>query len=362
MSALPTVSRERQFWLLQTAGWTAYFIYSYLGALGHGKPAGYWTVTLTATAAGFLATVGLRFVLRALSGLPATTFFLAAIGPILVATAIMGSASVFALIEWCGTDCRPRSMTGYIAYMGSFIYVIFSWTGMYYGLKNYRALQEQTQEALKATGMAHQAQLKMLRYQLNPHFLFNTLNAISTLILDKDTGTANRMVTSLSAFLRHSLDADPMQRVTLKQELDALNLYLGIEKVRFAERLTLELDVDPGTYGALLPSLLLQPLIENAIKYGVAKRVEGGTLTIRTRRFGDMLEIIVADDGPGCAHFDTGLPPGNGVGLRNTAERLRVLYGDRQSFTVRNRKPIGAEVVLRLPLEEAPTTNGGVRE
>lgn len=344
-------SRATQFWLLQIGGWTAYFVYSYLNSLAHGKPSGYWTVTLTTAIAGFVATLGLRYVLRALAGLPATMFFLAAIGPVLVATGIIGSAYVFSLLEWCGEECRPDSLIGYVAYMGGFVYVIFSWTGIYYGLKNYRALQQQTQEALKATAMAHQAQLKMLRYQLNPHFLFNTLNAISTLILDHDTGTANRMVTSLSAFLRHSLDADPMQRVTLKQELDALNLYLGIEKIRFADRLTLELEIEPSTYSALLPSLLLQPLIENAIKYAVAKRVEGGTLTLKTRKLGEMIEIVVADDGPGCAHFDTGLPPGNGVGLRNTAERLSVLYGERQSFTVRNRKPIGAEVVLRLPFE-----------
>ena len=342
---------NRQFWLLQVGGWTAYAVYSYMLSIAYGKPPGYWKVVLAGAGAGFIATLGLRYVLRALSHLPAVLFFLAALGPVLVTTGIMGFAHSIVLSHWCGAECQH---TGFWAFTASIlwpIYVILAWTGLYYGIRSYRKLQETTKTALVATASAHQAQLKMLRYQLNPHFLFNTLNAISTLILDRDTGTANRMVTSLSAFLRHSLDADPMQRVTLKQELDALNLYLSIEKIRFSDRLVIEYDIEPQAYSALLPGLLLQPLIENAIKYAVAKRVEGGTLTIRARRHGDALEIVVADDGPGCPHFDVGLPPGNGVGLRNAQERLRVLYGERQSFVVRNRKPHGAEVVLRLPFE-----------
>ncbi|HET9483558.1 MAG TPA: histidine kinase, partial [Xanthomonadales bacterium] len=285
-------------------------------------------------------------------------FFIAALGPVLVATGVMGASQVTALARWCGEECRPHGILSYIASILWPVYVILAWTGLYYGIRSYRKLQEQTKTALVATASAHQAQLKMLRYQLNPHFLFNTLNAISTLILDRDTGTANRMVTSLSAFLRHSLDADPMQRVTLKQELDATNLYLSIEKIRFSDRLVIDYQIEPEAYSALLPGLLLQPLIENAIKYAVAKRVEGGRLEIRAQRVGDMLEIVVADDGPGCSHFDLGLPPGNGVGLRNARERMHVLYGERQSFVVRNRKPHGAEVVLRLPFE----TGGAPRE
>jgi two-component system, LytTR family, sensor kinase len=351
LSDAAPASTNRQFWLLQLGGWSAYFLYGYLLSLAHGKPAGYWTVVLAATVGGFAATSALRYVLRALSHLPAVLFFVAALGPVLVATGVMGVGQVTALAYWCGEECRPQNVLAYIASILWPVYVILAWTGLYYGIRSYRKLQEQTKTALVATASAHQAQLKMLRYQLNPHFLFNTLNAISTLILDRDTGTANRMVTSLSAFLRHSLDADPMQRVTLKQELDALNLYLSIEKIRFTERLVVEHRIEPEAYSALLPGLLLQPLIENAIKYAVAKRVEGGRLEISAQRRGDMLEIVVADDGPGCPHFDLGLPPGTGVGLRNAQERMKVLYGDRQSFVVRNRKPHGAEVVLRLPFE-----------
>ena len=341
------------FWALQFAGWASYFGYQYLMALAHGKPSGYWTVGLSLAIAGFVATAGLRYLLRALWSLPTPVVLLSMLVPVLLATAIMGGVYILSLAEWCGEECRPKGIVGYLSYMGSFVYVIVAWVALYFAIKNFRKLQEQTETALKATAMAHEAQLKMLRYQLNPHFLFNTLNAISTLILDRDSPTANRMVTSLAAFLRHSLDADPMQRVTLKQELDALNLYLGIEKIRFTDRLNLRFEIEPEAYAALLPGLLLQPLIENAIKYAVARRVEGGTLELSARRVGDMLEIVLADDGPGSPHFERGLPPGNGVGLRNTQERLSVLYGARQSFVVRNRSPNGAEITLRLPFETA---------
>jgi two-component system LytT family sensor kinase len=351
-------ARPRLFWLLHVGGWLGYFVYSFLAALGHGKPFDYWVVIAISSSAGFAVTLVLRYVLRYLSRFPVPVFLASALLPILLCSLLMSQAYLFGLLQWGCAECRPQGPLGYLAYMGSFTYVMISWAGLYFGIKTYLKLQWQTRETLQAHAMAHQAQLKMLRYQLNPHFLFNTLNAISTLILDQNGNTANRMVSSLSSFLRYSLDADPVQRVTLKQELEAIQLYLGIEKLRFAERLTLHSDIQPAAYSAQLPSLLLQPLIENAIKYAVAKRIEGGTIEILARRDGDMLEIVVRDDGPGFTQPGDELPAGNGVGLRNTRERLRVLYGARQSFTMRNREPRGAEIVLRLPFE----ASGALRE
>jgi two-component sensor histidine kinase len=347
----------RLFWLLHIGGWTAAFLLSYLSALAHGKPAGYWTVSLPTYGTGFIVTLGLRWVLHRVWGRPPGQLVAAMVLPVLVASGLMSVMFLVALVDWCGAECAPSTKLGYVAYMTTYIYVVMTWVGLYVGIKYYGQLQEQTQRALAANAMAHQAQLKMLRYQLNPHFLFNTLNAISTLILDKDTATANRVVQGLSAFLRHSLDNDPMQRVTLKQELDALNLYLGIEKTRFAERLQIETAIEPECYPALLPGLLLQPLVENAIKYAVARKVEGGNLRIGAHRVGDTLVLTVADDGPGCPALEGGkLPPGKGVGLRNTRERLRVLYGDESGFDVRNRAEGGIEVTLRLPFESNSAT------
>lgn len=349
----------RLFWLLQGAGWSGYFVFSFVVSLAHGKPLEYWIVPAATSIAGFALTLLLRLVLRALAGLSPLRFFAAALLPMLLVAFGIGVAYVFALVEFCPENCRPYTVIGWAAYVGSFIWVVLAWSGLYWGIKNHQRLQQQTEATLAAQAMAHEAQLKMLRYQLNPHFLFNTLNAISTLVLDHDNATANRMVTSLSAFLRHSLDADPMQRVSLRQELEAINLYLGIEKLRFAERLRLAVDVEPEAYAAAVPSLILQPLVENAIKYAVARRIEGGEIGIVARIDGDQLEIVLRDDGPGFGPLGAdGLPEGRGVGLRNARERLRVLFGGRATFVLRNRAPQGAEVVLRLPFERS----GAARE
>ena len=155
-------------------------------------------------------------------------------------------------------------------------YLLLCWSALYFGIKYYESQQQQQEAALKAAALAQEAQLKMLRYQLNPHFLFNTLNAISTLILDNQNRTANHAVTRLSEFLRYTLDQDPMKKVTLRQEIEALDLYLGTERLRFGERLRLEYAIEGPALEALVPSLLLQPLLENSLKYAVSPREQGG--------------------------------------------------------------------------------------
>ena len=355
-----TPRTQPYFWLAHIGYWLAFGTIWYFSALAHGKHASYWNVCAATAFTGAVMTLGLRALLRALWDWPPRRLILAMIVPVLLASASMGVVNMLTLFRWCGESCMPPSSLAYGAYLINHVYALMTWVGMYVGINTYRELQRQTRQALAADAMAHHAQLKMLRYQLNPHFLFNTLNANSTLILDRDATTANRMVQSLSAFLRHSLDNDPLQRVTLKQELDSLRLYLDIEKVRFAERLRIEYEIEPECYSALLPGLLLQPLIENAIKHAVAKRVEGGTLEISARRERDMLELRVADDGPGSPRFDTALTQeGNGVGLVNTHQRLLVLYGTRQSFSARNRaQGRGCEITVCLPFE----TGGAPRE
>lgn len=347
------------FWWLHSAGWSGVFLVGYLSALAYGKSYELWKLLLPIAITGFLGTLGLRYLLRILSGVPPLRVALLMIVPVLVVSGAMGlTYAVILLNGWCGEGCRtPSSWLGYVAYMGSQMYIVVGWVSLYLVVTTWRKLRAQTEAALAATAMAHQAQLKMLRYQLNPHFLFNALNAISTLVLDRDNITANRMVQGLSTFLRHSLDADPMQRVTLKQEIDAIGLYLDIEKMRFAERLRVQVEIEPACWPALLPSLLLQPLVENAIKYAVARRVEGATLGVHAEREGDRLRLSVIDDGPGWSAPGTGhaLPEsaahGNSVGLANTRDRLRVLYGARQSFEACSRKEGGFLVTMTLPFE-----------
>lgn len=344
--------RKLSFWPLQIAGWIGYFALNFTAAMGDGKEWHYVYSSLSVAATGFLMTSLLRLGYQRLWHLTIARMTLLAAAMLLVATIVQTKIYVEIVFRFCD-DCELHSVFGYLWYFGSMFYLLLSWSGLYFGIKFARQLQEQKEAALKAQGMAHEAQLKMLRYQLNPHFLFNTLNAISTLVLDNQRDTANRVVGSLSSFLRYSLDSDPVQRVTLAQEIEALNLYLCIEQTRFGDRLNVQMDIDDAARTALVPSLILQPLIENAIKHAVAKREEGGSIEIRARRDGDMLDLHLQDDGPGCLSVEAATPGYVGVGLVNTRERLRVLYGDAAQFSIDNRVPHGADVHLRLPFDGA---------
>ena len=343
--------RTRLFWVLHSVGWAGYVLAAYLGALAHEKPDRFFIVILGTAVLGFALTLVMRTAFRALW--PRS--------PGQIAVGIITICYGFALIwrfiqnqlywEIIKGGWRSSHWADYFGgVLGSF-YILLCWTGLYFGIKYYQQLQDQTEQTLKATAAAHQAQLKMLRYQLNPHFLFNTLNAISTLILDSRNELANQSVTRLSRFLRYTLDNDPMKRVTLSKELEALDLYLGIERVRFGERLTIVRDVEGAALDALVPSLILQPLIENAIKYAVTPREEGGVLTISARRQAGHLVLSLADDGPGLGAASPGGNGNHGVGLRNTRERLRQLYGDDQAFTLAPNDPRGLVATINIPFE-----------
>lgn len=343
--------RSRLFWILNVSGWTGYALAAWLGALAHEKPEAYFLVILAAAVSGFAGTLPLRILYRKLWSR---------------SVVLLGSVTLLACYviafgwqwlrnvlyyDWVKNDWQPEELMDYVSgVMGSF-YIMLCWSGLYFGIKYYQQLQEQTEQTLKAVAAAHQAQLKMLRYQLNPHFLFNTLNAISTLILDGSNATANQAVSRLSDFLRYTLDSDPMKRVTLGSELDALDLYLKIEKVRFGERLIIEKDIDERAANGLVPSLILQPLIENAIKYAITPSEEGGTLRIGARVQQGMLVLQLSDTGPGLGNGNNG-QKSSGVGLRNTRERLQQLYGDAQAFTLAPNEPRGLAVTINIPFEE----------
>ncbi len=343
--------RNVLFWGLHTLGWGAYGLAQYVGSAVYGKEPGYVQVIAIAAASGFLLSAPLRWLYRRLwtagpramlIGSPIACWIVALGWRAIINTAYMDIVKP----DWAH-EHAPQPLEIFVGTLSSMA-LLLCWTGLYYGVKFYERLQLEREATLRQSALAQEAQLKMLRYQLNPHFLFNTLNAISTLVLDGQNRTANLAVSRLSEFLRYTLDQDPMKKVTLRQELDALNLYLGIEKLRFGDRLRLEFDVDERTESALVPSLLLQPLVENAMKYAIAPREQGGAVTVAAGIEGGRLKLAVQDDGPG-------LPPaasgnGRGVGLRNTRERLKVLYGDAHSIEAADASP-GLRVEMRLPLE-----------
>jgi signal transduction histidine kinase len=345
-------NRDLLFWGLHTLGWSAYLITQYLGALLYEKPAGYMAVIAVAALAGFALSAPLRYLFRRL-----WSQRLVVIVPAVLAAAWVTALVWRALInysyarlveDWMSTEPWYGIFSGTL----SSTYLLVCWSGLYFFIRYYETLQGEREAALAASALAQEAQVKMLRYQLNPHFMFNTLNAISTLILDGQGKVANQAVGRLSEFLRYTLDQDPMKKVTLRHEVDALNLYLGIEKLRFGDRLRLEFDIDEDVQPALVPSLILQPLIENALKYAVAAREEGGRLRIEGSRTDEgKLRLVVQDDGPGLP-VGVELGSGRGVGFRNTRERLAALYGDRQRLAVRFARP-GLRLEITLPFETA---------
>jgi two-component system, LytTR family, sensor kinase len=344
-------NRDLMFWSLHAIGWSGYGITQYLGSLMHDKDPSYTKVIAIATLSGFVLSVPLRYICRWLWSRPPAVMIavgLASAYSIALVWRVIINRSYERLVE----DHWP--MTHWWEYLSgamSSTYLLVCWIGLYFGFKYYESMQTQREAVLRASALAQEAQLKMLRYQLNPHFLFNTLNAISTLILDNRNTTANSAVTGLSEFLRYTLDQDPMKRVTVAQEVDALNLYLNIEKMRFGPRLTIEYAISDAASSVLMPSLLLQPLIENAIKYAVSPREQGGRIRIGGHVTGGMLQLEVSDDGPGMVDA-TRLANGRGVGIRNTRERLTVLYGDRGVVSVNNTEP-GLRVALTFPAERA---------
>ena len=231
--------------------------------------------------------------------------------------------------------------------------------GVGYALVYARQLHERELREAQLETELLSAHLNVLKMQLQPHFLFNTLNSISSLMY-ADVGAADRMVARLADFLRQTLRTLDTQEVTLQEEMNFLTLYLDIERTRLRDRLEVCLDVDEGARAALVPHLVLQPLVENAIRHAIAPRVEGGRVTILAKRHGDRLQLVVRDDGPGLQSA----PTTTGVGLRNTRQRLQHLYPGTHRFAMRDGPSGGAEVEVEIPFRsiwtenEPPASNG----
>lgn len=349
-------NREYQFWTLQVMGWTGWVVLFAIRDFYWGQPLERITLLWVDAVAGLALTTVLRYMYRAVWEQSIAVRVLT----VLVASYVMAAVwqpiknySQFVYYDEFDAVAEYGFMAYFNGMIGYSYFLMLGWSGLYFGLKFYNLLQDEKQKSIKAESMAHEAQLRMLRYQLNPHFLFNTLNAISTLILDRNTDTANSMVSKLSNFLRYSLDKDPMQKVDLDHEINTMKLYLEIEQVRFDERLRVEFDVEDEARKAMVPSLLLQPLVENSIKYAVANREGGGKIRIAARVFAGDLLLEVTDDGPGIDLEQGRMPEFNGVGIANTRERLRELYGDRQSCKFNQALPHGLHVEIRIPFEVA---------
>jgi two-component system, LytTR family, sensor kinase len=239
--------------------------------------------------------------------------------------------------------------------------------GIQHAWQYYRRYQEREKEALRLELRASelqtqltQAQLGALKMQLQPHFLFNTLNAITVLIRQRKSLEAERTIAQFSDLLRLVLEDVDSQEVPLRRELTFLKLYLSIEEVRFQDRLRVETVIDPATLDANVPHMILQPIVENAIRHGIGRSSSAGRIVIRSFRSTDGLQIAVEDDGPG-------LPPDfstrdHGVGLANTRARLRQLYGDAAELRFHSGEKVGTIVTIVLYSGMAETGSNAIAD
>jgi len=274
--------------------------------------------------------------------------------PITVAYAAINHAAFYlvapvesVLVELEEKPIEERNPLSMILWAASgWYFFVVAWAVLYVALSYAAKVQFAERRAAKYRADAQAAELRALRYQVNPHFLFNTLNSLSSLVLGRREDEAERMIMNLSTFFRTSLTADPTTDVSLADEIRLQRLYLDIERVRFPDRLMVEIDVPPELDEARVPGLILQPLVENAIKYGVSRSKEKETIVIRARALDGRIRLSVEDDGDGSGSVE----PGHGVGLRNVCDRLETRFGRVARCESGPCKEGGWRVVLVMPL------------
>ena len=355
-------SKNRAFWNLQLAGWGGAFLLRALNTFANGLPLDQLLLILVTTITGFSISLILSVIYRQLIGRSAIVtwggtaivlFFAVVVHSTIEAWVqglyYSGSRDITFAQRFIGITYIPLTLLG-------------GWSALYYAINYFLTVEQQADRLERLEAQTTAAQLAMLRYQLNPHFLFNTLNSISTLVLLKQTDQANAMLTRLSGFLRHTLITEPGSSVTLAQEIETLQLYLDIERMRFEERLRTQFDIEEAAMDACLPAMLLQPLVENAIKYAVSPQEEGARITLSARVVGQRLRIAIEDTGPGVdgpmqlSMLDN-LPDGGrapvstGVGLANIRNRLIQSYGDDHLFETRSQPGGGFTVLIEIPYE-----------
>jgi sensor histidine kinase YesM len=361
-------SKNRAFWNLQLAGWMGAFLYRGVVAVSNDQPLELLALVLITTITGFSISLILSVIYRYLiRQRPLVTWGVTAL-VLIIAVIIHTSIDTWVQGIYYGVSRDTTFAQRFVGLSYLPMTLLGGWSALYYAINFFLTVEQQADRLERLEAQATAAQLAMLRYQLNPHFLFNTLNSISTLVLLKQTEPANAMLTRLSGFLRHTLIAEPGSQVSLAQEIETLQLYLDIERMRFEERLRTHFEIDDAALEAQLPAMLLQPLVENAIKYAVGPQEEGARISLTARVIGDRLRLTVEDTGPGAeeplrletldpaelrASNEAGRPVSTGVGLANIRNRLMQAYGDSQLFETRSEPGGGFTVLIEIPYTRA---------
>ncbi|NBB87985.1 MAG: sensor histidine kinase [Bacteroidetes bacterium] len=342
----------RTYWTLQLVGWSGYALFRLVpGAFLQPLTAEVVTSILLTSAAGVLVTDGFRRLVRRWGW---KQMSLAQLAPrVLSATLLMGFVSHFVLLG------LQRDLLGFRALAsinsdlallvhgvsdGFFIYLV--WSLLYFTITYFRNYQEAEVNRWKLQAQMEASKLEALKLQLNPHFLFNSLNSVRALIAERPR-CAQHMVTRLARLLRTALQSGDTTTVPLEKELDTVRVYLELEAVRFEDRLRYEVDADDDLLKHEVPFLLVQTLVENAIKHGIANEPDGGTVTVTAVRTETQLRLRVENPGQITRHAEE-----RGVGLENARERLRLLFGARADLTLQNIDPVTVRAEVCLPLHE----------
>jgi hypothetical protein len=363
------------FWFLHSLGWITYvliftvdnvFFYRDFNRLGFEV---FFPLVLAGIFAALL-TWPLRYIYRQCWGLPSGWLIVAIMLCSFLVSGIWTPVKNIAMWYFYEDFDVLALLTGnpsqgfrwYMLFMSASyaFFMIFVWSTLYFGINYHFRLINEKKLLIEAVRLSHISQIKMLRYQINPHFLFNTLNAVSTLVLRGSKDKANGMLIRLSTFLRFSLDNDPEKKIRLYEELKALMLYLEIEKTRFEDRLTVKFEIETQTEALLVPSLLLQPLVENSIKHAIAQMSKGGLIEVTAKCQHGYLQMEVADNGPvqDNALLDKTLDATRqtasnhiGVGVKNIIDRLHVLYPGNHSYKIIRGLTAGYSVKIKIPME-----------
>ena len=332
--------QSHQFWTLQITGWLGYSVVVFLAII---RPqiglegfnfSGQMINLVLETLSGFILSYLQWQLIRKIVHLPLKkTLFLS----------FVSAASLGLLFNeaW-----NTLEFGGWLMFS---LTTMFVWTSIYFIMLYNTKLQGEHEMLLRAQTATKDAQLQMLRYQLNPHFMFNTLNAISTLIYKNENETANEMLDKLCEFFRYSLDKSDKSKTSLKKELELIELYLSIEKVRFGERLDVDIDVSSKALTCQVPCMLLQPLVENAIKYAIELRKSGGKICISAKQINDRLLLQVIDNGQ---ESHDKVSDGFGIGLSNTKARLSAMFNGDFEVNITDTAEGGTMVAISIPFEK----------
>lgn len=356
--------RAALFWLLQAVGWIAFGAVMYVWGLAYWSPLDAFVNKALLVVLG----VGLTLLLRRIYRRAATRRLpVVATGALLVACSFAAAALWVALQSLLFQAFSGYLHQGRIAVelfaptIGTLLFhgfVLLCWSLLYQGIHAWDDAERERTRAEHAEARAQSARLRALQAQLNPHFIFNALNVVSTLVDEGDNAAAKTMIARLSEFLRLALDTLDTPEITVAEELEFVRSYLDIEQVRFGTRLQATIDVAPAALSALIPTLILQPIVENSVRHGILSRERGGHIRIDIAADAGRLNIRVADDGSSPA---AGVAPRQGIGLANTAGRLAELYGDRATLDFA-RTAGGAVTTLDIPLRARTTPAPARRE